>query len=239
MAVDILPTEQHRFYVEFEVRAEEDRTASIAAGHPVFVDVDYAVITMPGGSLVVDKKITQELLNEWRHGLNRKPPSPFALSAYQAWKDGREAPLNGMDLKNWPGITPAQIKMCHGVNIKTVEDLSQANADAQRKMGMGALALVNKAKSYLENAKGNKASEEVAALKVKLEAMQALIEKQAGMLNDKSKDDGQAQSETIKHAPSGYDTLDISKYGTIPPAPVVAENATTPKRRGRPPKIKV
>lgn len=218
MAVDILPTEQHRFYVEFELRAEEDRQASIAAGHPVYVDVEYAVITMPGGTLVVDKKITPELLAEWKHGHNRKPPSPFALSVYQAWKDGQEAPLNGMDLKNWPGVTPAQIKMCHSVNIKTVEDLAATNQDAMRKMGMGAVALVEKAKSYLSNAKGNKASEEVAALKVKMEAMQSLIEKQAQMIENLAGNQGQP-----------------TEHGAAPIAATV-EQVAAPKRRGRPPK---
>lgn len=173
MSVELLPNEQHRFYVDFELRPEEDREASIDAGHPVFKDVEYAVITMPGGSLVVDKEITPELLHEWKHGSGRKPPSPFAVTAYNLWKEGQEAPLDGMDLKNWPGITPAQIKMCHGVNIRTVEDLAAAHADAQRKMGMGALALINKAKSYLENSESNKASEAISALQVRLDALEA------------------------------------------------------------------
>lgn len=177
MSVEFLPTEQHRFYVEFELRPEEDRTQSIEAGHPVFVDVEYAIITMPGGSLVVDKKITPELMHEWKHGSGRKPPSPFAVTAYNAWKEGQEAPLNGMDLKNWPGITPAKTKMCHGANIRTVEDLAAAHSDAQRKIGMGALALVNKAKAYLENSEGNKASEAISAMQVKMESMQAEIER--------------------------------------------------------------
>lgn len=170
MSIEILPQEQHRFHVNFELRPVEDREATIEAGHPVFKDQEYAIITMPGGQLVVDKVIDDALLNEWKNGRGRKPPSPFALSAYQAWKDGQEVPLNGMDLKNWPGITPAQIKMCHGTNIYTVEDLATANDEAKKRMGMGALALINKAKAYLENAESNKSSEAISALEVKLQA---------------------------------------------------------------------
>lgn len=174
----MLPNEKHGFYVDFELRPEEDREQSIKAGMPIYKDVEYAVITMPGGGLVVDKPITDALLYEWQHGDNRrKPPSPFAYRAYQAWKDGQEVPLNGTDLKNWPGVTPAQLKTCQAATVRTIEDLANANADTTRKLGMGGVALVQKAKAYLESAGVNKASEEVAALSVKMEALQATIEK--------------------------------------------------------------
>ena len=107
--VDMLAEERHGFYVDFELRPEEDREQSIAQGMPVYKDVEFAIITMPGGGLVVDKQITDDLLKEWRHGdKRRKPPSPFAFTAYEAWKDGREAPVNGTDLKNWPGRATAR-----------------------------------------------------------------------------------------------------------------------------------
>lgn len=194
MSVEIMPQEQHRFHVNFELRAVEDRAESMEAGHPVFKDVEYAIITMPGGQLVVDKVIDEALLYEWKNGSNRKPPSPFALTAYQAWKDGREIPVNGIDLKNWPGVTPAQIKMCHGTNIYSVEDLAEANDEAKRRMGMGALALINKAKSYLENAEDNKASEAISALQVRLDALEAE--------NDRLKDEnGTLRSELEQDEP--------------------------------------
>lgn len=174
--VDMLPEEKHGFYVEFELRAEEDRNETLKTGYPVFHDVEVAIITMPGGSLVVDKFVTEELLTEWKRGIpGRKPPSPFAINAYEAFKEGREAPVNGIDLKNWPGVTPAQLKMCQGCNIRTVEDLAEANADSIRKMGMGGVALKDKATSYLKSAGTNKNSEEVSALKVEMESMRESI----------------------------------------------------------------
>jgi len=174
--VDIMPEEKHGFYVEFELRAVDDREQTVKAGHPVFKDIEVAIITMPGGSLVVDKVVTDELLREWKTGIpGRKPASPFAISAYEAWKDGREAPVNGTDLRNWPGVTPAQLKMCQGCTIRSVEDLAAANADAIRKMGMGAVALKDKAASWLESAGTNKNSEEVSALKVEMKALKEAI----------------------------------------------------------------
>jgi hypothetical protein len=176
--VDMLPEEKHGFYVEFELRAEEDRNETMKTGHPVFYDTEIAIITMPGGNLVVDKVVSAELLNEWKRGIpGRKPPSPFATAAYEAWKDGREAPVNGIDLKNWPGVTPAQLKMCQGCNIRTVEDLAESNADSIRKMGMGGVALKDKAISYLKSAGLNKNSEEVSALKVEMEALREAVTK--------------------------------------------------------------
>jgi hypothetical protein len=168
------------FHVTFELRPEEDRQASIDAGHPVFKDVEYAVITMPGGSLVVDKQITPALLREWREGSEnqRKAPAPFAVRAYEAWKDGLEPPVNGTPLIHWPGVTPAQLKMCAAINIRSIEDLAEANEDAIRKIGMGGRALKDKAAAYLRSAVTNKSSEEISALMVRVEALEDALRKE-------------------------------------------------------------
>jgi len=183
--VEMLQEERHGFYVEFELRPEEDREASIDQGMPVFKDVEFAMITMPGGGLVVDKPINEALLYEWKNGDNRrKPPSPFAYRAYEAWKEGREAPVNGTDLKNWPGVTPAQLKTCQNATVRTIEDLAAANADTIRKLGMGGVAMMEKAKAYLASANQNKTSEEVSALMVKLEALSDTVKRKDEQISD-------------------------------------------------------
>ena len=183
--VEMLQEERHGFYVEFELRPEEDREASIDQGMPVFKDVEFAMITMPGGGLVVDKPINEALLHEWKNGDNRrKPPSPFAYRAYEAWKEGREAPVNGTDLKNWPGVTPAQLKTCQNATVRTIEDLAAANADTIRKLGMGGVAMMEKAKAYLASANQNKTSEEVSALMVKLEALSDTVKRKDEQISD-------------------------------------------------------
>lgn len=183
--VEMLQEERHGFYVEFELRPEEDREESIAQGMPVFKDVEFAMITMPGGGLVVDKPINEALLYEWKNGDNRrKPPSPFAYRAYEAWKEGREAPVNGTDLKNWPGVTPAQLKTCQNATVRTIEDLAEANADTIRKLGMGGVAMMEKAKAYLASANQNKTSEEVSALLVKLEALSDTVKRKDEQISD-------------------------------------------------------
>ena len=183
--VEMLQEERHGFYVEFELRPEEDREETISQGMPVFKDVEFAMITMPGGGLVVDKPINEALLYEWKNGDNRrKPPSPFAYRAYEAWKEGREAPVNGTDLKNWPGVTPAQLKTCQNATVRTIEDLAEANADTIRKLGMGGVAMMEKAKAYLAAANQNKTSEEVSALMVKLEALSDTVKRKDEQISD-------------------------------------------------------
>ena len=160
--VEMMMEEKAGFHVEFEQRPVEDREQSIKQGI-----------------------VTDELLYEWRHGDNkRKPPSPHAFRAYEAWKEGLEAPVEGTDLRNWPGVTPAQLKTCQGIHVRSLEDLAEANADTIRKMGMGGVSLVKKAKSYLKSAGNNKASEEIGSMQVKLDSLVETIAKKDAQIDE-------------------------------------------------------
>lgn len=209
--LNVLPVERRSFHIEFELRPVENRNQTIKQGTPIFDDVEYAIITMPGGQTRVDKEITPELLDEWQHGKGRNDPVPFAVVQYDAWKSGLEVPVNGIDLKNWPGVTPAQLKTCQGAHILTVEDLASINADGLRKLGMGGVALHEKAKAFLGSAETNKNSEAIADLTLKLnDAMDAINSKddQIGVLMDQV----ESLQEQIANPPK--------------------------KRRGRPPKVR-
>jgi hypothetical protein len=185
--VEIRPgdNEERPCYIEFELIAEEDRNESIAQGMPVYKDVEMAHLTPTGcqGTTRVPKVITPKLLDEWRFGDKRRQgPVPYYIQAYDAWKAGLEVPANGLDVKNWPGVTPAQLKTCQDAGARTVEDLAEANADTIRKLGMGGLALIQKARSYLENAETNKAAEEISALRVTMEEMKSLLDRQKNQI---------------------------------------------------------
>ena len=93
-------------------------------------------------------------------------------------------PVNGSDVKHWPGVKPAQLKTCQEAGIKTVEDLALSNADSIRRLGMGGLALVKKAQIYLENAGTNKAAEQISALELKIEAMESLVKMQSEQITE-------------------------------------------------------
>ena len=181
--VDILPSDNEKrpCYIEFELDAVEDRDASIEQGMPVYKDVEIAHLTPIGcqGTNVVQKFITEKQLDEWRFGDNRRQgPVPYYIDAYEAWKAGLAIPANGLDIKNWPGVTPAQLKTCQEAGVRTVEDLGEANADTIRRLGMGSVSLVQKAKIYLENAETNKAAEEISALRIQMADMKTLLDTQ-------------------------------------------------------------
>ena len=191
--VDILPSDNEKrpCYIEFELNAVEDRDASIEQGMPVYKDVEIAHLTPIGcqGTNVVQKFITEKQLDEWRFGDNRRQgPVPYYIDAYEAWKAGLAIPANGLDIKNWPGVTPAQLKTCQEAGVRTVEDLGEANADTIRRLGMGSVSLVQKAKIYLENAETNKAAEEISALRMQMADMKTLLDTQKDQISELQED---------------------------------------------------
>lgn len=157
-------------YVQFELRAVEDRNASIEAGHYVARDVAFALVT-PAGS----KDRIERVVEEWFFQLDQQVKEerfPMAWlraykEAYASWKDGNEPVVNGTDIKNWPVASPAQVRLLSDLKIRAVEDLAACNEETVSRLGMGGRALKQKAVEWLESAKnGGKQTEEIVALKV-------------------------------------------------------------------------
>lgn len=170
-------TEDRPPYVTFEVRSEEDRTASIEQGSYVHRDVDYAIITPQGSKDRIERKVEdwfpylQTQVNEGRF-------SPTWLSAYKSiyteWKAGNEVPENGTPIRTWPVLSPSTVRAVLDANIRTVEDLANANEGAIQAIGIGGRGLKQQAVSWLAAAKDTgKVSAENAALKLQLEAVEA------------------------------------------------------------------
>lgn len=144
-------------YVRFELRAIEDRDATIKAGHFVGKDVIFALVT-PRGSKDVHEAIAEDWLAKLaREVQEERFPANWLeqyKQLYSMYKSGVEAPIAGMSLKNWPGITPSQLRTCHALRLYSVEDLASTNEEAIQALGMGARALSEKAKQYLLAAAG-------------------------------------------------------------------------------------
>ena len=157
-------------YVRFELRAVEDRTASMTAGHYVARDVEYALITPAGGSLVVERRVTPELIARY--------PEP-----YQSWKEGQEPPPDGTPIREFPPLSPAQVHLCLSLNLRSIEDLANTPETTLQKMGMGSRALQEKARTYLENAAdGGRIAERVAALTVQIDGLTADVAEKDGAI---------------------------------------------------------
>ncbi len=160
--IAVMPDKAPPNLIEFEQRPIEDRQASIAAGHLVMVDVEFAKITPPGGNLVVEKAVADFTPDQWE----------MYRRHYDAWKEGIDPPEDGTSIRHWPVASPANIEMCRYARVRTVEELAAANASTLTAIGPGAMALQAKARAWLEEAKTRGVvAEENAALKVQLEEL--------------------------------------------------------------------
>lgn len=156
-------------YVIFELRAVEDREASIAAGHFVAKDVPYAIIT-PQGSKDRIERVAEEWFSqlEQQSRENRFPSEWLRAfkSSFKDWQEGHEPAVNGTDVRNWPAASPAQVKALLDVRVRTVEDLASANEETISRLGMGGRALKARAVEWLASAfSTGKQAEVLSALK--------------------------------------------------------------------------
>lgn len=179
-------------FVRFEVRAEEDRQASIEAGHYVGKDFDYALITPMGSKDCIERKVDEWFLKLQSDVSEGRCPREWLAGfkgLYADWKSGRESPASGSPILDWPPASPSQIKTLLSLHVRTVEDLAAANEEVLGRIGMGARALKQRAIDWLASAKNTgKVSEESAALKVENEQLKercALLEERVGTLTAK------------------------------------------------------
>lgn len=164
-------------FVRFEVRAIEDRGATIEAGHYVGQDVVFAIVTPAGTRERLEKNA-----DDWLAGIEegvkqeRIPPSWFDTykKALENFKSAQETPEFGTPVKDWPGASPSQIKTLVDINVTTVEELSTANEETLSRLGMGGRALKQKAIIWLESSGDQgKITEEMTRLSVKNEELEA------------------------------------------------------------------
>lgn len=156
-------------YVTFELRAVEDREASIKEGHYMAHDVAYAIIT-PQGS----KDRIERVAKEWFTMLEQQVqsnrfPREWARAykaAFEEWEAGNEPAVNGTDVKNWPVLSPSQLRACLELRLRTIEDVAAMNEESILRLGMGGRALKAKAQDWLDSAASiGKQVEGVAALR--------------------------------------------------------------------------
>ena len=156
-------------YVTFTTRTEEDREASIEQGRAVVKDVHFALITPHGSKDRVERKVSEWFTVLDEAVAQERMPATWVQaykSAYQLWKEGKEVPLEGTSIRNWPLLTPAQVENLTSIKILTVEDLAAANEELMGRIGMGGRVLKDKAQAWLMTAgsPGAKSAERMAQL---------------------------------------------------------------------------
>jgi hypothetical protein len=165
-------------FIRFLVKSIEDRAASLDRGCKVYKDVDYIEITPPGGNLMVEREVDEEV--KQRFGVE-----------YEAWKKGQEMPVDGTPLKLWPPASPAQIETCLRVNVRTVEELARLSETGIQKIGIGGQELRRKAQAWLEAANGTgKLAGELEKLTVIVEQLQKERDELRSLLMQKDPDGG-------------------------------------------------
>lgn len=193
--------------VRFERVAVEDKAAGLKAGHYVGRDVDFALITPPYSKDVFKTKIPQWFSNMEQDVANGRLPEKWRddyKQAYERWKNGQEIPLNGVPIRGWGVISPAQQETLTRMNILTVEDLAHVNDEGIRRIGMGAMELKNKASAWLSQLtdKGP-LTQEIASLKAENVVLKASIESLEKRLEILLRQDHREPNEAVE-------SLDIS-----------------------------
>lgn len=168
--MEIAPLKAMPPHLRFTTEPVEDRNASLAAGHFVATEVHMVNVTPMGSKDCFVKPVLEYFKGLEQQVQEERFPIEWLekfKAAYEHWKRGEEIPVEGTAVKNWPVATPAEIKTLTSIHILTVEALAQANDEAVRRMGMGGLALKQRAQKYLEAAKGpGKATAEIQALAI-------------------------------------------------------------------------
>ena len=147
--------------VRFYKHPMQDSAKTLEEGRPIFSEKDFIEIMIPGNKDSIIQRPASKL------DINRFPRH---WQAYQSRtsQDGME----GTPLEEWPGINRAQVEEFKFMNIRTVEQLAtMSDANSQKFNGINSIR--DKAKAYLESAKGNAASGALTEMKALLEAERA------------------------------------------------------------------
>jgi hypothetical protein len=164
-------------FITFDTVSVEDRAASIEKGHYVGKDIHMAYIT-PAGS----KDRIERVVADWFPQLavdqeaGRIPDAwvRYYKEAYKAFCDGEAAPVDGIPLRDWPGLSPTMVKTLTSLHLLTVQHIATANEETIARMGMGGRSLKQRAIDYLAAANDvGKVAEEASALRSALEAEKA------------------------------------------------------------------
>lgn len=170
-------------FVRFEQVAMENKAASLELGHYVAVDVDMAYVTPPYSKDIMKYKVKQWLDQLEVDCQNQRIPREWVeqyKKQYAYWKEGRELPLNGIPIKGWGVISPAQQETLIKMHVLTVEQLAVITEEGIRRLGMGGVDLKNKAEAWLKSLKKSGAItmelSELKAENARLKANQSVME---------------------------------------------------------------
>lgn len=127
-----------KLLVKFFIKQMPDKKASEVEGRPIFKDVEYIDIKIPGNRI-----------GGATHPAQFRDRQRFPRH-YAAFKERKSMPVEGTPLAEWPVISRTQVEELAFYNVKTVEQLvSMSDTNASKFLGMQALK--RKAAKWLED----------------------------------------------------------------------------------------
>jgi hypothetical protein len=199
------PARQTR--AEFYTDAERDGFASVKAGRDIFRDVDFVKIFIPGSGTILVERVNEGHAERWPE-------------LYAAFKAGKEAPLSGTPLSEWPILKRAQIAELNYRNIRTVEDLGDLSDLAVQNLGMGGQMLRARARAYLDEAErealATKLTGENDALRLRISTLENQVDALGQQLLQMTRavEYQRQQTQLPAYIPALHDPVEIAKAAT-------------------------
>lgn len=181
-------------YVSFERRAVEDRAASLQTGCYRTREVDFIIIVPHGaaGHTKLEYEYESWLARVKAQSGGIAGPDGLSVQSsrfplewiekiqaqYELWRKGQSLELDGTPVRNWPVLSPGQVQTCIDMHILTVEELAQASDEAIARMGMGWVALRERARDWVRMSKSPEAKvgAELELLRAEVRAKEARIQ---------------------------------------------------------------
>jgi hypothetical protein len=166
------PQAESNLFVQFFTDAIELKAQSEKEGRPIFKDVPFVRIIVPGDMNNIIERIAEE-----------SDKHRFA-NAWARYQNSETKATEGTPLEQWPQITRSLLKECKYFEIHTVEALSNISDAHVAKLGMGFGELRTKAKAWIEAASGSAVATAQAAENDRLKQMLADMQVQINELSE-------------------------------------------------------
>lgn len=173
MALDprdqVNPADYEKLFVRFVMYPKQDRKASREAGRPIFKEVPYVDIRIPGD------RTSHQFRPAGDIDKRRWPKH------WEAFESRKQQPSEGTPLEQWPAINRAMVEELRYFNIRTVEQLANIS-DTNASNFMGIREWQRKAQAFLALSKDSAEAEKMATALSERDARISSLEAQVGDL---------------------------------------------------------
>lgn len=153
-------TEQDNIIPRFYLKPIRNNFLSKEQQREVYEDKEYVELIIPGDR----NAIVHEAVKD--HHRDRWP------DRYRAWKESREAPVEGTPIEEWSVLGASQVMEFKSHHVRTVEQFaSLSDGQLQAVCPMGGFELRKKAQQFVSGQ--TQAEARIAELEAKLEALMA------------------------------------------------------------------